>query len=231
MKINYAAAVAFVTTQTFAHSFSTSGSVSSMTTTYDDCPSASIETITTTNTVTVTHCPECEMDTSVTSTAGHTTVYTTTSLSLGLTSSAPANHTSTESCTSTLSPCHTIPDVTSSSSQTTGAVSSTVTTSAPTTLVCNGADCGSNNNTSSGSSSPPSLINSPPSIAVPYPTSATTCSGPGCGAATSSLPSAVVSGNTSHTPPFTAGASDVSRMGFTTSLMMVVVVAGFTFAI
>lgn len=104
MKIRQAAAAAIAATGVYAqdgYSFSTSGTVSYLTVTYDDCPSASMETmITVTNGVTVTYCPECEMGgPSATPTPGYTTIYTTTYLSLCPTGMTPVTYTVTESCT------------------------------------------------------------------------------------------------------------------------------------
>lgn len=75
--------------------------VSYTTVTYDDCPTANIETmITVTNGYTVTYCPECEHETPAPTTKkpGHTTVYTTTYLSLCPTGTVPVTYTVTESC-------------------------------------------------------------------------------------------------------------------------------------
>ncbi|KAK4499892.1 hypothetical protein PRZ48_008078 [Zasmidium cellare] len=81
--------------------------VSYTTLTVDDCPSASLETLmTVTQGLTITYCPECEMGGSGGPTAapttskppGHTTVYTTTYLSLCETGTVPVTYTVTESC-------------------------------------------------------------------------------------------------------------------------------------
>lgn len=76
--------------------------VSYTTVTYDDCPTADIATmITVTNGVTVTYCPECEHPTTMPATTkgpGHTTVYTTTYLSLCPTGTVPVTYTVTETC-------------------------------------------------------------------------------------------------------------------------------------
>lgn len=84
-------------------SSSTAMPVSYTTMTVDDCPSASLETlITVTQGLTITYCPECEMGGSMapssTKKPGHTTVYTTTYLSLCETGTVPATYTVTESC-------------------------------------------------------------------------------------------------------------------------------------
>ncbi|KAK5738034.1 hypothetical protein LTR17_006277 [Elasticomyces elasticus] len=65
-----------------------------------DCPSLSMESmITVTNGITVTYCPECEMASSTSAQQpGHTTVYTTTYLSMCPTGLVPATYTVTESC-------------------------------------------------------------------------------------------------------------------------------------
>ncbi|KAF2212653.1 hypothetical protein CERZMDRAFT_97150 [Cercospora zeae-maydis SCOH1-5] len=71
------------------------------TVTYDDCPTASIETmITVTNGVTVTYCPECHHDksSSLPSPPKHTTVWTTVYQSVCETGLAPVTHTITETC-------------------------------------------------------------------------------------------------------------------------------------
>lgn len=80
-----------------------SAPVSYTTVTFDDCESASIETlITVTNGVTVTYCPTCEHES--TSAApkptgpAHTTVYTTVYSSLCSTGLVPVTYTVTESC-------------------------------------------------------------------------------------------------------------------------------------
>ncbi|EME80217.1 uncharacterized protein MYCFIDRAFT_198503 [Pseudocercospora fijiensis CIRAD86] len=75
--------------------------VSYTTVTYDDCPTSDIATmITVTNGITVTYCPECEHETPkpTTKKPGHTTVYTTTYLSLCPTGTVPVTYTVTESC-------------------------------------------------------------------------------------------------------------------------------------
>ncbi|KAK4951944.1 hypothetical protein LTR10_009864 [Elasticomyces elasticus] len=77
-----------------------SASTSYTTVTYSDCPSLSMESmITVTNGITVTYCPECEMASSTSAQPGHTTVYTTTYLSMCPTGLVPATYTVTESCT------------------------------------------------------------------------------------------------------------------------------------
>ncbi|KAK5739408.1 hypothetical protein LTR17_005313 [Elasticomyces elasticus] len=78
-----------------------SASTSYTTVTYSDCPSLSMESmITVTNGITVTYCPECEMASSTSAQQpGHTTVYTTTYLSMCPTGLVPATYTVTESCT------------------------------------------------------------------------------------------------------------------------------------
>lgn len=84
-----------------APSSSVSPSISYTTVTYDECPSASMETmITVTNGITVTYCPEC-MDhhsTPKPTGPGYTTVYTTTYMSLCPTGMVPKTYTVTESC-------------------------------------------------------------------------------------------------------------------------------------
>ncbi|KXT06345.1 hypothetical protein AC578_9149 [Pseudocercospora eumusae] len=75
--------------------------VSYTTVTYDNCPTSDIATmITVTNGVTVTYCPECEHETPkpTSKKPGHTTVYTTTYLSLCPTGTVPVTYTVTESC-------------------------------------------------------------------------------------------------------------------------------------
>ena len=95
MKAHVAAAAVVAATGAYAQS------VSYTTVTYDDCPSASMETmITITNGVTVTYCPKCEeMSSTPGSGPGYTTVYTTTYESLCPTGIVPATYTVTESCT------------------------------------------------------------------------------------------------------------------------------------
>lgn len=82
--------------------YSSAPGVTYTTVTYDYCESASLETmITVTNGITVTYCPECEASVSATPTSaavGHTTVYTTTYLSLCPTGPVPVTYTITESC-------------------------------------------------------------------------------------------------------------------------------------
>lgn len=72
------------------------------TVTYDSCVSEVPETmITVTNGITVTYCPECEAAGTPKPSAtvsGHTTVYTTTYLSLCETGTVPVTYTITESC-------------------------------------------------------------------------------------------------------------------------------------
>jgi len=75
-------------------------SVSYTTVTYSDCPSDSMDSlITVTKGVTATYCPECVMASASAQQPGHTTVYTTTYMSLCPTGMVPATYTVTESCT------------------------------------------------------------------------------------------------------------------------------------
>ncbi|GIZ49704.1 hypothetical protein CKM354_001273100 [Cercospora kikuchii] len=71
------------------------------TVTYNDCPTASIETmITVTEGVTATYCPKCHHDESsgIPTPTKHTTVYTTVYQSVCETGLAPVTHTITETC-------------------------------------------------------------------------------------------------------------------------------------
>lgn len=100
MKVRQVSAAAMAVAGASAQSSSGADPVSYVTVTYDDCPTASIETmITVTNGVTVTYCPECSHTTAPVETPGHTTIYTTAYLSLCSTGLVPVTHTVTESCT------------------------------------------------------------------------------------------------------------------------------------
>jgi hypothetical protein len=101
MKANLAVVAVAAATGAYAQGgyYGNGQSVSYTTVTYDDCPSASMETlITVTEGVTVTYCPECEHMTTPAQ-PGHTTVYTTTYMSLCPTGLVPQTYTITESCT------------------------------------------------------------------------------------------------------------------------------------
>lgn len=90
MKARVAAAAVLVATGAYAQ-----GPVSYTTIYFDDCPTASMDTIITiTQGVTATHCPQCD----TTTPPMHTTVYTTTYQSLCPTGTVPVTHTITESC-------------------------------------------------------------------------------------------------------------------------------------
>lgn len=109
MKFRRGAAVAAVAaTGTYAQvtsapAYTGAPDVTYTTITYEQCESASLETmITVTNGITVTYCPECEaaaMSSPASAVVGHTTVYTTTYMSLCPTGTVPATYTITESCT------------------------------------------------------------------------------------------------------------------------------------
>jgi hypothetical protein len=105
----YSSAVASVSTQTVSAApappaYSSAEPVSYVTVTYEDCPNVPIETlITVTNGKTVTYCPECQhpptsVPATTSSPAKHTTVYTTTYMSLCPTGTVPATYTITETC-------------------------------------------------------------------------------------------------------------------------------------
>lgn len=90
MKAGFAAIVVAAATSVYGQSTST--------VTYEDCETSSLASmVTVTNGVTVTYCPECEM--AMSSSVLHTTVYTTTYMSLCPTGTVPATYTVTESCT------------------------------------------------------------------------------------------------------------------------------------
>ncbi|KAI5358515.1 hypothetical protein Slin15195_G109630 [Septoria linicola] len=96
-----ALAVAGVSAQTPSAYPGDDAPLSYVTVTYDNCPTASIQTmITVTNGVTVTYCPECHHDqpTPKPTKPGYTTVYTTTYSSVCETGLVPVTHTITETC-------------------------------------------------------------------------------------------------------------------------------------